>query len=674
MSELKNNIKLYLVSIAVILTGMVFACGTSVAFAEETANVDEDPVQEATADSLAEPGQLLEDYLYNETQEQLRYGNKPISKRTPRYSRLSDYEKEAYDLLKSRFDEISRGDETDTLIRLELGDFMSEEIIETMNVTIDQVDPLFDDEGNLTEEAVEVLLDTYDENFDPIKVINTLLYDCPYELYWFDKTRQYSCFYPSYYFNASNYTEATEVFCDKKSYIMIKLMAADHYRLSTETSEEGIVYDLVDTDLTRTASGVTARVAGIVNDNEDLPDYDKLVKYKDAICDMVSYDSEAAEDPGTPYGDPWQIISVFDDNDETNVVCEGYSKAFKFLCDLSNFESDDVDCYLFEGQFGNIEDGVLEEHMWNTVRMDNQKYYLVDITNCDDGMIGHRDSSDKGDKLFLRGYTYSIEGRDVSEGVIINVSGVSQEGSYSADMAYVYGEKLTMKLYTASERTIFDEDYCRQHDFKDTVTKKATPVKDGEMKKLCSICGMVEPGSKTEAILHPEFDLKPRYYTYNGTKRHPSVIVTDRKGNKIASSTYTVAYGTNVNAGEGNATVTFKGDKYTGSMKVLFDIYKARNPITVKARTGTVKFNSLNKKNQTLAVSKVLTVKKAQGTKTYVKVSGNKKITINKKTGKVTVKKGLKKASYKVKVKVKAAGNKNYKALTKTVTFTVKVK
>ena len=75
----------------------------------------------------------------------------------------------------------------------------------------------------------------------------------------------------------------------------------------------------------------------------------------------------------------------------------------------------------------------------------------------------------------------------------------------------------------------------------------------------------------------------------------------------------------------------------------------------------------------TAYVSKVLTVSKKQGKVTYIKDSGNSKITINKKTGKVTVKKGLKKGTFKVKVKVKAAGNVNYKALTKPATFTVKV-
>lgn len=40
----------------------------------------------------------------------------------------------------------------------------------------------------------------------------------------------------------------------------------------------------------------------------------------------------------------------------------------------------------------------------------------------------------------------------------------------------------------------------------------------------------------------------------------------------------------------------------------------------------------------------------------------------------VNKKKGLKKGSYIIKVQVKAAGNKYYKAGTKTVTFTVKVR
>ena len=100
------------------------------------------------------------------------------------------------------------------------------------------------------------------------------------------------------------------------------------------------------------------------------------------------------------------------------------------------------------------------------------------------------------------------------------------------------------------------------------------------------------------------------------------------------------------------------------------------NTMKVSGKTAKVKYSKLKKKSQTLAVSKVIKFsKKGQGTKAYKKVKGNKKITINKKNGKVTVKKGLKKGTYKVKVKVKAAGNATYGASAwKTVTITIKVK
>lgn len=95
----------------------------------------------------------------------------------------------------------------------------------------------------------------------------------------------------------------------------------------------------------------------------------------------------------------------------------------------------------------------------------------------------------------------------------------------------------------------------------------------------------------------------------------------------------------------------------------------------VSAKTAKVKYKKVKKKTQTLAVSKVLTIKDARGTLSFAKVSGNKKIKINSKTGKVTVKKKLRKGTYKVKVKVKAAGNDEYFASAwKTVTFKIKVK
>ena len=100
---------------------------------------------------------------------------------------------------------------------------------------------------------------------------------------------------------------------------------------------------------------------------------------------------------------------------------------------------------------------------------------------------------------------------------------------------------------------------------------------------------------------------------------------------------------------------------------------KYANPIKASGKTATVKFKNLKKKNQTIAQKNAFSVTKAQGKVTYKKSSGNKNITINS-SGKITVKKGLKKGTYKITVKVTAAGNATYKSGSKTVTVTIKVK
>ena len=109
---------------------------------------------------------------------------------------------------------------------------------------------------------------------------------------------------------------------------------------------------------------------------------------------------------------------------------------------------------------------------------------------------------------------------------------------------------------------------------------------------------------------------------------------------------------------------------------------KKANTLTVKNKTIAVKVKSNNKKTKT---KKTITIKAAKvtkgvsgkGTITYTKKSGNKKIVIAK-NGKITVKKGIKTSKkgrlYTVKITVKAAGNSQYKAATKTMTVKIKVK
>ena len=104
---------------------------------------------------------------------------------------------------------------------------------------------------------------------------------------------------------------------------------------------------------------------------------------------------------------------------------------------------------------------------------------------------------------------------------------------------------------------------------------------------------------------------------------------------------------------------------------------KKANTMTAKGKTVTVKLSKAKKKAQTLKASKAFTVKEAQGKVTYKVAKWGKnakkylKVASN---GKVTVKKGAKKGTYTVKVKVTAAGNANYKAKSKTVTLKVRVR
>jgi|GEM_PF-6094401 len=162
--------------------------------------------------------------------------------------------------------------------------------------------------------------------------------------------------------------------------------------------------------------------------------------------------------------------------------------------------------------------------------------------------------------------------------------------------------------------------------------------------------------------------------TYNKAAQKPAPTVTYGSTTLKAGTDYTVAYSNNTNVGTAKVTITGTG-KYAGTKTVTFKIVKAANPIKLTAKTATVKYAALSKKNQVVKQTAVCTVSGAQGKLSYNKVKGNKKITINKKTGKVTVKKGLKRGTYKVKMKVKAAGNANYKASAwKTVTFKIKIK
>lgn len=162
-------------------------------------------------------------------------------------------------------------------------------------------------------------------------------------------------------------------------------------------------------------------------------------------------------------------------------------------------------------------------------------------------------------------------------------------------------------------------------------------------------------------------------YDYDGSVHKPSCTVTYKGTTLEAGKDYVVSYEDNINAGKGKVIVTGAGD-YSGTKTLAFTINKAAQKITVKAVKATVSYSKLMKAKQVLAAKKVVSIKKAQGTVTYKKLSGNSKIIIAKKTGKVTLGKGLKKNTYKIKLRITASGGTNYKKISKDVTVKIQVK
>ena len=123
-----------------------------------------------------------------------------------------------------------------------------------------------------------------------------------------------------------------------------------------------------------------------------------------------------------------------------------------------------------------------------------------------------------------------------------------------------------------------------------------------------------------------------------------------------------------------------EGDKEE-TVKASFTVVipKEANPITVTPKKVTLKRSALASKDVKRKVSKVLKIKGAKGKKTFVlkgvaKKSAKKYFSMNRKTGALTIRKGLKKGTYTLTVKVRAAGNISYKPKSSTAKVKVVVR
>ena len=227
-----------------------------------------------------------------------------------------------------------------------------------------------------------------DAAFNLDALMQRMLSEMPYELYWFDKTEGIGMSY--------GVSLSGEILTVKNLKLSMHISQA-----YAKINEGGATYDPLTADTAKTSAAKRAaeNATQVVAANTAKSDHEKLKAYLDYIKAAVSYNNEAANNNATPYGDPWQIIYVFDNDSSTNVVCEGYAKAFKHLCDLSSFSESDLFCSLVTGTM--TVGTSAGPHMWNIVTVGGRNY-LVDVTNCDADTVG------APDKLFLCGAAENV--------------------------------------------------------------------------------------------------------------------------------------------------------------------------------------------------------------------------------------------------------------------------
>lgn len=249
--------------------------------------------------------------------------------------------------------------------------------------------------------------------------VKYLMVDLPQDFYWFDKTSGYQ-------FGAdvdSNSFDPTD------NSMEITLTAtfdvASDYMSANNTT--------VNPQKINAAKAAAANAKKIAAKYDDQSSYNKILGYKKEICDLVSYNYAAANtnNPSVSGINPWQLVWVFDGNPDTNVVCEGYSKAFQYLCDLGG-----VECYTVTGYMNG------GGHMWNIVVLGGESY-LVDITNCDGDSGSANVSIGYPDKLLLKGATQS----SAANCVFADLGGLVYQYDANAD------------IYPAGLLTVSTKDY-----------------------------------------------------------------------------------------------------------------------------------------------------------------------------------------------------------------------
>lgn len=367
--------------------------------------------------------------------------------------------------------------------------------------------------GELADTQVTVASDkwTYtEESFS--SVINALIADIPCELYWLDKTAGVEISYASNEFT-------------------FKFAAAEGYKGASQYT--------VDTEKTGAASKAAANALSIVEKYADRDDLAKLNGYRSEVCGLAEGDAVSSG-----YGDSWQLIYAFDGDTSTDIACEGYSKAFQYLCDMTDFDNTSIKSAVVTGDM----DG--EAHVWNIVSIDGVSYF-ADIMNCDEGRIG------SGDPMFLKG-AYDPTG-----------DGFTAKANSEA-VSYAYDEA-AKSAFPASFLTVSTEDYALAGS--DTSTVKINKTSD---KIILEVDYLIVDKDSVTVSKHKIITVAVRPKDYVDHKVTINGETIELECDLSSSFFYAIYYLKLADYDESELTISLEeeswdSDKLSGYTKIIFD-------------------------------------------------------------------------------------------------------
>ena len=277
----------------------------------------------------------------------------------------------------------------------------------------------------------------------------------------------------------------------------------------------------------------------------------------------------------------------------------------------------------------------------------------------------------------IQGDVVAQKAKELNDAVAALQAPASEESKTALQSAITAAKKLKAADYTAASYKTYKaaitaaETVLNGEDFSDTEVTAATKALTDAKAKLVKL----KTQSITVSVKNTKNVVSKKYgdkafslgakakttLTYKSS--NTKIATVDSKGKVTIKAAGTVKI--TINA---KATSTYKA----ATAKVL-TIKIAKKAPTIKTKIGTknLSYNTLKKRAQVFTLG---TSVNSKGTLTYKKLSGSSAVSVNSKTGKLTVKKGLKKGTYRVKVQIKSAAKGNYTAGSRTVTVTVRVK